>query len=143
MRVYLDNCCYNRPFDEQTSLIIQFETDAKLRVQELINLRSLELAWSFVLDYENDANPFEDVKEKIAEWKALASVDCDYSKDIAAKADELTCLGLRQMDASHLACALAASADYFITVDKKVLNKHIPGITVINPIDFIRRYNHD
>jgi predicted nucleic acid-binding protein len=43
------------------------------------------------------------------------------------------------MDASHLAYARAASADCFVTVDKKMLNKHIPGIAVINTIDCISR----
>ena len=28
MRVYLDNCCYNRPFDEQSQLRIRLETEA-------------------------------------------------------------------------------------------------------------------
>ena len=33
MRVYLDNCCYNRPFDPQTDLRIHLETVAKVRVE--------------------------------------------------------------------------------------------------------------
>ena len=33
MRVYLDNCCYNRPFDPQEQLRIRLETEAKLEVQ--------------------------------------------------------------------------------------------------------------
>ena len=36
MRVYLDNCCYNRPFDPQTDLRIHLETVAKVRVQTLM-----------------------------------------------------------------------------------------------------------
>ena len=36
MRVYLDNCCYNRPYDDQTSTTISLETQAKLKIQELI-----------------------------------------------------------------------------------------------------------
>ena len=32
MRVYLDNCCYNRPFDEQTQLKVRLETEAKMDV---------------------------------------------------------------------------------------------------------------
>ena len=32
MRIYLDNCCYNRPFDEQTQLRIRLETEAKLPI---------------------------------------------------------------------------------------------------------------
>ena len=33
MRVYLDNCCYNRPFDEQAQLSVHLETEAKLEIQ--------------------------------------------------------------------------------------------------------------
>ena len=36
MRVYLDNCCYNRPYDDQDQMVIALETSAKLYVQELI-----------------------------------------------------------------------------------------------------------
>jgi predicted nucleic acid-binding protein len=143
MKIYLDNCSYNRPFDEQSSLVVQFETDAKLRIQELIKNGELELVWSFILDYENNANPFEEVKSKIAEWKQLASVDCDYSDMIEQKAAALMKLGLRQMDASHIACAVLAGADCFITTDRKILNKHITDIKTVNPMDFIREYSND
>jgi predicted nucleic acid-binding protein len=143
MRVYLDNCCFNRPFDDQTSLVVQFETDAKLRIQELIKEKELELVWSFVLDYENEANPFEEVRNKIAEWEGLATINCDYCDSIAQKARELDLLGLRQMDASHIACAIFTKSDIFITTDKKILNKSVKEIEVLNPIDFIRRYFHD
>ena len=52
MRVYLDNCCYNRPFDEQTQLKVLLETEAKLRVQSLMRNGDVEYVWSGVLDYE-------------------------------------------------------------------------------------------
>jgi predicted nucleic acid-binding protein len=45
---------------------------------------------------------------------------------------------LKPKDALHIACAIAADADYFLTTDKKILNKPIDGIAVVNPIDFIR-----
>jgi len=140
MRVYLDNCCFNRPFDDQSSLIVHLETEAKLHVQDLIRQGELSLLWSFVLDYENDANPFEKVRNRIAEWKKIASSDCDLSNGIAEKASELMKLGLRQMDASHIACAISLGADFFLTTDKKVLNKPLSEIKVINPLDFIRGY---
>ena len=36
MRIYLDNCCFNRPFDNQTDIKIRLETEAKLYIQQLI-----------------------------------------------------------------------------------------------------------
>jgi len=141
MRIYLDNCCFNRPFDDQSSLVVYMETEAKLHVQELIRQGKLMLLWSFVLDYENSANPFEEVRNRIAEWKKLTCDDCNLSDEIADKASALMKLGLRQMDASHVACAIHLGADCFLTTDKKILNKQVTDIEILNPIDFIRRYS--
>ena len=140
MRIYLDNCCFNRPFDEQVSAVIRLETDAKPHIQELIRSGELELCWSFILDYENAANPFEEVRERIKEWQSLAAADCALSDEVTDKAAQLMELGLRQMDASHIACAICLNADYFLTTDKKILSKPVAGISILNPIDFLRRY---
>ena len=141
VRVYLDNCCFNRPFDDQSSLVIRLETEAKLHVQELIRRGGLELLWSFVLDYENGAHPFQGVRNRIAEWKRIAVADCELSETIAFEARDLMRLGLRQMDASHIACAIHLSADYFLTTDRKILNKRLDAVKIINPIDFVRMEN--
>ena len=140
MKVYLDNCCFNRPFDDQSSLIVRLETEAKIHVQELVRQGVFQLLWSFVLDYENAANPFGEVRNRIAEWKRRAVADCGLSDEVADKAHELMGLGLRQMDASHVACAISLGADCFLSTDKKILNKPIMGIEVMNPIGFVRRY---
>ena len=50
MRVYLDNCCYNRPFDEQAQLRVVLETLAKLNIQQQMRDGVLEYVWSSVLD---------------------------------------------------------------------------------------------
>lgn len=52
MKVYLDNCCYNRPYDDQSQLRISLETQAKLQIQSMIRNREIELVSSYVLMYE-------------------------------------------------------------------------------------------
>ena len=47
MRIYLDNCCYNRPYDDQSQLRISLESQAKLYVQELIREDKFELVASY------------------------------------------------------------------------------------------------
>jgi predicted nucleic acid-binding protein len=37
LNIYLDNCCFNRPFDDQSYLSIFLETYAKLAIQDLVN----------------------------------------------------------------------------------------------------------
>lgn len=58
MKLYLDNCVFNRPFDDQSNIKILLEAEAKLKVQENIRLGLYELVWSYILDYENEKNPF-------------------------------------------------------------------------------------
>ena len=141
-RIYFDNCSYNRPFDDQNQIKVWLETDAKLYIQKLVKDGTLELVWSFVLDYENSFNPFSDRRERIQAWRHLAVHHCGYSASIAEKTRSLMQFGLKQADASHLACAILSQADYFITTDKGVLNKNISEIQILSPITFIERYSH-
>ena len=69
MRVYLDNCCYNRPFDEQTQLKVRLETEAKLCVQAMMRNGEVEYVWSDMLSQEVLDNPFPPRREKILEWR--------------------------------------------------------------------------
>jgi len=32
-RIYLDNCAFNRPFDDKEQLVIRMEAEAKLKIQ--------------------------------------------------------------------------------------------------------------
>jgi predicted nucleic acid-binding protein len=143
MLIYFDMCSFNRPYDDQVQPLIRLETEAKLLIQSEVIKNDLHLAWSFMLEYENNDNPFCDRKNRIAAWKAIATVQIAPTPEILALTQKITELGIRTKDASHLACAITANADFFITTDKKLLNKHINGITIISPIDFVGRYFDD
>lgn len=56
MRIYLDNCCYNRPYDDQSQLRIHQEAEAKLYIQDMICQNKLKLVTSFMSDFENNQN---------------------------------------------------------------------------------------
>jgi len=53
--------------------------------------------------------------------------------------DELTSIGLKPIDALHIACAVALECDYFLTVDKGILKKTagISQIKIANPMNLI------
>ena len=63
-RLYLDNCCFNRPYDDQTLLRNYLETEAKIYIQAEIWSRKYELAWSYMMDYEIAFNPFAEEKTR-------------------------------------------------------------------------------
>jgi len=138
MRVYLDNCCFNRPYDNQDSVVVKLETEAKLYIQEDVKSDNIELAWSFVLDYENSRNPYPLKQKNIAAWRDLAKVDIVESEEVIQCAESFAQMGLRSHDALHIACAIAARCDWFITTDKDILRKSpdIGMIKIVNPVQF-------
>ena len=139
MRLYLDNCCLNRPFDEQAQLRVLMETEAKLFVQTKILDGVFELAWSYVLDYEIDASPFEERKERFHIWREKAVSCCTESDDILIMAENLHAKGFKALDALHVACAIHMRCDYILTTDRHMLNKPVTGIKIANPIEFLQR----
>ena len=53
MLIYLDNCCYNRPFDEPSQVRIVSEANAKMAIQRAIANGKLDLVISYILYSEN------------------------------------------------------------------------------------------
>jgi predicted nucleic acid-binding protein len=139
MLVYLDNCCFNRPFDEQSNLLVRLETEAKTLIQTKIKDKQIELVWSEMLDYENNDNPFWERKTRIADWKLLSLITVNVDDNIMEKVKLFVSYGLKSKDAIHIACAVYANADFFITTDNGILKKPIKEIEIINPIDFVRK----
>lgn len=131
---------FNRPFDNQTDFKILLESEAKLKIQEHIRFGIYELVWSYILDYENSKNPFRERREQIGKWKKYANVDLDADDSVIELSKSLNQLGLKNFDALHIACAITAKADYFLTTDKGILKKSqmVSDIQIKDPIDFIR-----
>jgi predicted nucleic acid-binding protein len=141
LKVYLDNCVFNRPFDDQGQIRIKLETEAKLFIQAQIKQRRIALVWSYILELENVHNPFVERRLAIHKWQALAQVDISETETVLQKAHVVQALGLKSKDALHIACAMEAEAGYFITTDDLILKKlsNFSGIQVVDPIDFITR----
>lgn len=138
MLVYLDNCTFNRPFDDQSQMRILLETEAKLEIQTRIRSGTLKLAWSYMMDFENDANPFEDRRASIYSWRNLAVVDISESDDVVARAEDLNGLGFKAKDAIHISCAIQAHCRFFLSTDKGILKKAslVPELAILNPVDY-------
>ena len=138
MRLYLDNCCFNRPYDDQSQTRVQLETLAKLHVQDELRSGVHELAWSYVLDFENANNPFPERREAIAAWKNLAAANVSSeTAELLDIAEELQRQGVKAMDALHVACASVAGCDRFLTTDRRLLRARTEGVVLQNPVDFV------
>lgn len=138
LKVYLDNCCYNRPFDEVRNTEIDMEIIAKLAIQRMVKNGKIDLVWSYALTYENSLNPKVVNKENIILWRNEAVENILENDDVILKAEEYQKKGIKQLDALHVACSVFAKCDAFITTDKGILNKKNDDIRILNPIDFMR-----
>ena len=140
MRIYMDNCCLNRPFDSQVQARVRLETEAKLRIQERVVAGDIELAWSYILDYENVANPFEERRTAIGLWRTRSFVDIVETPALLENAKSLVQLGIRSKDALHVACAVEAECEYFITTDDALLRKlwGYNQVSAVDPTAFVR-----
>jgi predicted nucleic acid-binding protein len=140
MKVYLDNCCFNRPYDDQKQLKIRIETLAKLFIQTLIFEGKIELAWSYILEYENSFNKNQQKMNSILKWKKLSSSNTAITPEIIALSEQIMKTGVHLQDSLHIAAAIESKADYFISVDKRVLKYKDSRIIICNPIDFVNEW---
>lgn len=139
MRIYLDNCVFNRPFDNQSYLRVWLETEAKLHIQSQIKQKHIDLVWSYILELENSQNPFLERKFAISQWRNLSTVQVIESQLLLEIARGLRDKGVKPKDSLHVASAVMGKASYFLSTDDKLLNKlrKYPAIKVLNPVEFI------
>lgn len=141
MRIYLDNCCFNRPYDDQTYISISLETQAKLHIQDLIRKKQIELATSYMLVYENGQNPYEIRKNTITEFienNTTIFVSIAKEKYVIEKASKIMSTGVKYKDACHVACAILSKSEYLLTTDYRLLKYKTDEIKIVNPLDFIK-----
>ena len=146
MRIYLDNCSYNRPYDDQSQMRIYLETQAKLHIQDMIRQKQIELVTSYVLDFENSNNRSIQKRmaiEKFMKDYATLYVSNKHSDKFAEIADSIMETGVKEKDAYHVACALMAECDYFVTTDDRLLKYQSEKIKLVTPGEFIRRMEAD
>ena len=123
IRLYLDLCCFNRPFDDQGQTRVRLETDAKLELQAHVGTGRVELIWSFVLDNENAQNPFADRRESIARWRSMAVHRIQETEATRLLARQLADAGIKPYNALHAACAVAGDATLFVSTDDALLKR--------------------
>lgn len=140
MKLYLDLCCFNRPFDDQSQLMVRLQTEAKLAIQDSIRNHTYSLIWSAILDLENSENPDPERRAAIAQWKLLAESDISMTVTVEQFASVLAGDGLKPMDALHIASAIEAGAGCFLTTDKQIMRnmKDNKRIRVLDPVAFFR-----
>ncbi len=98
------------------------------------------MVWSYILDYENNRNPFQERNHRIKKWKSYAIDDVEESFELIKSAKKLNEMGFHKIDSLHIACAIFAKCEYFLTTDDQILKRErlLNKIKINDPIGFIK-----
>jgi len=141
MKIYLDTCCYNRPYDDQSQTRIRAEAAAVDNIVVLARLYRYTVFGSDALDEE-----IGDIKVQAKHEQVLGlyrrtvtnqaspkKAVFDHFMPIAARA------GIGRVDTLHLCYSISAGADYLLTTDDdfiKLAARLALPVLVINPLNF-------
>lgn len=64
MKIYLDACCWNRPFDDQSQNRVRVEAEAVLSILEMAQSSGVEIIGSDIVDDELSEMPDDERREK-------------------------------------------------------------------------------
>jgi hypothetical protein len=136
--VYLDVCCFKRPFDDATQERVRREAEAVAELLDAAASGQIRLVRSPAHDFENERNPREDRRLATALWLETAVIRITDSNAIATRVRALSALGFAPLDASHLAFAEQSQARWFATTDDRLLKRAATHrdqlrIEVLNP----------
>ena len=102
---------------------------------------TIELVASDALLFETERNPNLDRREYALAALSRAKTFVALDEQVENRAKELSRVGLRPLDALHLASAEVAQADYFCTCDDKLLRqaRGMAGldVQVVSPIELV------
>lgn len=148
MKIYLDNCCYNRLFDDRSNIKNYLEREAVLIIMQKAFDGEFELVGSDILQIEiGKISNTEKRKNVEGVYNALVADNIEINDSIEKRAVEIRELSnIRAFDSLHLASA-EEGADVLITTDIKFLRNSQrlqPKIEVKNPIVFVTEvYDYD
>jgi len=139
MKIYMDVCCLNRPFDDQTQSKIRIESDAILAILSKCISGEWQLIASEVLDIEINNTPDKWRRNKVYQLYKLAKERVILNDKIIERALEIQNFGIKAFDSLHIASAECSKADIFLTTDKnllKVAGRLKLNIKTANPLSW-------
>ena len=121
--IYLDVCCLNRPFDDQTQARIHLEAEAVLAIVGQCETTDWEWISSEVIETEISRIPDTERRRRVQTLASHSHRIVIIGQKEVERARELETWGIPAYDALHLACAESGEADVFLTTDDQLIRK--------------------
>ena len=141
MKIYFDNCCYNRLFDDRSNIMNYLEREAVLIVMQKAYENELEIIGSDILEIEISKIKNNEKRNDVEGiYHALVTSCVRVTSEIKERAVQIREVSsIKNFDSLHLASA-EAGADVLLTTDIKFLkgcHRIDAKIEVKNPVEFV------
>ena len=138
-RIYLDVCCLNRPFDNQSQPRI---TQAILSIVSQCESGQWKLMTSTAIDAELNQTTNLERLHNVKTILKIAKIRVISSQSLDSRSRELQRLGFTGYDAAHIASAERGRADVFLSTDDRLIkrakrNTQLIRVPVDNPAPWL------
>ena len=142
IKIYLDTCCLNRPFDDQSQERLRLESEAVLAILSRIEKGEWNWVGSEVLIDEIEQTPDTQKLSRTRLLSGFIQESVEVGDKEAKRAEELQKEGFQLFDALHIACAESAKANVFLSTDDRLLKlakklSKLLRIRVENPLVWV------
>jgi len=137
LKIYMDCCCFSRPFDDLSQEKVRFEREAVLSIISSCETEAWDIFQSDALEDEISriTNPIK--QQEVLKLYTSATINIELNDEIVGRASELIeAYNLGSFDALHLASAEYGNADVLLTTDKRFINRVLKSdakIRIANP----------
>jgi predicted nucleic acid-binding protein len=144
MKIYFDNCCIQRPFDDKSQIRIRIEAEAVISIIELIEENKIELVTSSIVEMESKKTPDPERVKFGSKILSLSTKKINLSDKIIKRAKEFEKMNVKAIDALHLAIGDIEKIDYVCTTDDRFIKQAVKiknlKTRIVSPIKFIEEY---
>ena len=140
--IYLDVCCLNRPFDDQTQERVRLESEAVLLILGRCQRGEWQLVGSEAITLEINQTRDSERKSQLRAFADLATLQVTVDESIEVRAGVFVQQGLGTFDALHLACAEVSQSTALLTTDDRLVRwagRHLDmlQVKVANPVRWL------
>jgi len=144
MKIYLDVCCINRPFDDQNQDRIHLEAEAVITILKHVDEGKWEFVSSDAVVHEINQTLDEEKRDRLLSINNKAQKYITFNEAILKRASEIQRIGFTDYDAIHIACSEKAQVDCFLSTDDKLIKKalantNILSVVIQNPLTWIQK----
>lgn len=140
MKVYLDNCCFNRPFDDLSQDRVYLEAEAILSIIARCEKGEWELLGSGVIELELSKLTNMERMEQVRALYSVVRTRIAMTTETESRAAFFQQAGIKPFDSLHLAVAETGGANVFLTTDDRLLraaSKIELRIRAENPVNWL------